>query len=81
MTDAQLASKVIDTGLLELVSKEFGVSRADVEAMDDDTFADLYDKVADIEVGETMDSGEDELSEKGKAAEEFITLVGNAIYT
>lgn len=64
------------------IESEFGISRAELEAMSED---DLYDRVYDpacvieeVETVATIDDDSD-LSERGKIASELVTVLGNAI--
>ncbi|MBE6898455.1 MAG: ADP-ribosylglycohydrolase [Ruminococcaceae bacterium] len=47
--------------------------------MNDDELDDVYDRICDIEVDETYEAGDDELSERGQIAEDIVTLWGNAL--
>ena len=42
--------------------------------MNDDELDDVYDRICDIEVDETYEAGDDELSERGQIVEDIVTL-------
>ena len=64
------------------MSIECGVSVEEIKKADENQVLSLYDVVCDIEIDETVkadDSESDELSERGKMAENIVTIVGNNI--
>lgn len=77
MTDAQRAGGFLSKEQLDLIRAEFGCTLA---ALTDEDFQKLYDRLADIEVEETIAAGDGELSERGKQVESIITIIGNEIY-
>lgn len=67
---------------LEFMSIECGVSVEKIKKADENQVLSLYDVVCDIEIDETVkadDSESDELSERGKMAENIVTIIGNNI--
>ena len=63
----------------EFISKELGFSEEQLKEMDDESFSDIYDRICDIEVDETLNAGEGEMSERGEMAVSIVTVVGNAM--
>lgn len=66
----------------DFISSECGVSVDEIKKADEDQVLSLYDIVCDIEIDETVKADEeesDELSERGKMAENIVTIIGNNI--
>jgi hypothetical protein len=56
-----------------------GFDSEKIGGMSDNELEKVYDTLCSIEVDETVKAGERELSDRGKAASELVTLFGNAI--
>lgn len=80
MTDAQKAGELLTEEQLNFIRAEFGHDRVSLLALSDDDFENLYDRIGDIEVAETLKANDGELSKRGKMAESIITIVGNELY-
>ena len=75
----ELFNELSDTQL-QFICKELNIAEEDLRSMSDDELDDVYDKICDIEVDETYEAGDDELSERGQLAEGIVTLWGNLLY-
>lgn len=64
---------------INFISSEFGITSDQLFSMDEVQLSDLYDKLCDIEVEETMLHVDEELSTRGKIAEHIVTDWGNAL--
>lgn len=80
MRDAEKVLKILSQTQLNFIEEEVGFSKAQIKTMDDDAVAEMYDKLCDIEVEETVSAGDGELSERGKLAEGLVTVIGNELY-
>ena len=80
MSDAAKALSLLGPEHLGFIEKELGVSKDDIEGMSDDEFSELYDQLADIEVDEVCTAGDDNVSERGNAAANIVTILGNELY-
>ena len=56
---------------------EFSVDKSWLETADEKTLADLYDKIADVEIEETISAGDSPLSMRGKLASSIVTKIGD----
>ncbi len=80
MRDAEKVLQVLTEAQLKFIESEFSISNEQIQHMDDNTISELYDKICDIEVEETMAAGDGELSERGKMAESIVSVIGNELY-
>lgn len=80
MSDAAKALSLLGPEHLAFIEKELSVSKEDIEGMSDDEFSELYDQLADIEVDEVCAAGDDDVSERGNAAANIVTILGNELY-
>lgn len=64
---------------LKFISKETGLSQEALFSMTEEELYKVYDSICDIEIDEACEAGEDDLSERGEAAAEIVTVIGNAI--
>lgn len=80
MTDALTAFELLNNEQVKFICNEFDTNEETLKAMSDDDFSDLYDKIADIEITETMKADDGELSKRGSTAADIVTVVGNGIY-
>lgn len=69
--------KELNDKQIKFICKECSVSAEDVENADYDEAYEFYETMCDIEVEETVEAGDDELSARGKMAEDIVTLIGN----
>ncbi len=63
----------------KFISDEFGITEQKLSELDEDDLYALYDKLCDIEVDETIEAGDGDLSERGEMAVSIVTVVGNAL--
>jgi len=61
------------------IFEEFSITKKQFDKMDDDALSEIYDKLCDIEVDETIAAGEDALSKRGEMAVSIVNIVGNAM--
>lgn len=80
MTDALAAFDLLNDEQVKFICNEFDTNEEAIKAMSDDDFIDLYDKIADIEISETMKADEGELSKRGLTAADIVTVIGNELY-
>lgn len=80
LTDALTAFELLNDEQVKFICNELGIDEETIKAMSDDDFSDLYDKIADIEISETIKAGEGELSKRGLTAADIVTVIGNEIY-
>ena len=64
---------------INFIATECNMNVNDIENADEDNAYKIYECICDIEVEETINAGNNELSERGKTAEKIVTLVGNKI--
>ena len=64
---------------INFIAEECNINADDIESLDEDSAYEIYECICDIEVEETLNAGDDELSERGKVAEKIVTFVGNKI--
>ena len=64
---------------IEFIAKECGISKENVEKASNDEAYGFYDVMCDIEIEETCKAEDDDLSDRGKMAEEIVTLIGEKI--
>jgi hypothetical protein len=57
------------------MNHELGLSREVIDALDEDGLSDLYDKLCEIEIDETIKHLDDELSERGEMAVHLIDVI------
>lgn len=79
-----IAGKAVEDALskeqLDFIQTEFGHDPDALGVLEDDDIDNLYDRLCDIEVEETMAAGDGELSERGKMAESIVSVIGNELY-
>ena len=80
MTDALTAFDLLNDEQVKFICNEFDIDEEAIKAMSDNDFSDLYDKIADIEISETMKADEGELSKRGLTAADIVTIIGNELY-
>ena len=80
MKNADKVMGLLSEAQLSFIEAELGGSRSDVGNMSDEEIAAMYDRICDIEVNETIDANEGDLSERGKMAERIVTILGNELY-
>ena len=80
MDDAKKAVGLLDDSQLSFIQEEFGHDPDTLAALSNKEFEELYDRLGDIEVEETMAAGDGELSDRGKMAESIVTAIGNELY-
>lgn len=80
MTEAKTVEGLLSKAQLDFIQSEFGHDPDALGVLSDDDIDNLYDLICDIEVEETVNAGDGELSERGKMAEGIVTLIGNALY-
>ena len=64
---------------IKFIVAECNINADDIESLDEDSINRIYECICDIEVEETINAGDNELSERGKTAEKIVTMVGNKI--
>lgn len=79
LTDALTAFELLNDEQVKFICNELDTDEETIKAMSDDDFSDLYDKIADIEISETIKAGEGELSKRGLIAADIVTVIGNEI--
>ena len=79
---AKIVTKVLSRSQLAFIESELGFDADAILAMNDDAVLDMYDKICNIEIEETMtsDSRDGEYSNREKMAEGIVTSIGNALY-
>lgn len=79
-----IAWKAVEDALskeqLDFIQTEFGHDPDALGVLEDDDIENLYDRLCDIEVEETMAAGDGELSERGKMVESIVSVIGNELY-
>jgi len=80
MSDAEKVKKLLSQSQLDFIKEEFGHDPKAIGSMSDDEIDYLYERIADIEIDETISAGEGKLSDRGRMAESIVTLVGNELY-
>lgn len=64
---------------MEFIEEELGITEEQLQNMTEEEFYDMSEKIADIEVHESMLADDDgELSERGEMAASIITLFGES---
>lgn len=76
----KVADKLLDENQLRFIQDEFGHDPDALSVLSDEELGNLYDRLGDIEVEETMAAGDGELSDRGKMAESIVTVIGNELY-
>ncbi len=80
MTEVKTLKGLLSQAQLNFIQSELGRDADSLSVLGDNDIDNLYDRICDIEVEETMNAGSGELSERGKMAEGIVTLIGNALY-
>jgi len=65
-------------GHYEFLLKELGATKEKLKGMNETQLDDFYEKVLDIELAETPDSGI-EMSQRGKVAVEIVNIMAEAL--
>lgn len=80
--NAEVVLDVLSQPQLDFIEQELGHIRESIEAMSDDEIDEMYDRIADIEMDETMDADAEDrdLTDRGKLAESIVTVIGNELY-
>ena len=73
------AVKLLSDTQLKFISDEFGLTKSKLFKQTEVQLDELYDKLCDIEVEETMNSNDGVLSERGDVASSIVTVLGNEI--
>ena len=60
-------------------NKEFGLDKEKVIQMGDEALDDLYGKICEIEITETINADDDPLSERGKTAVELVNVLAETL--
>lgn len=81
MQQSEVVVSILSDVQFDFIEAEFGFNKALIKKMDDDAIDDMYDRVCDIEVEETLSAGDKELSERGKIAAGIVTLIGDKLYS
>lgn len=82
MSQSEIVMNILDEEKLRFIESELGFNADAIRAMDDNAIDDMYDKICDIEVEETVasESGGRAYSDRERMAEGIVTLIGNALY-
>ena len=82
MSQSEIVMDILSAEQLQFIKDELGFNADAIRAMDDSAIDDMYDKICDIEVAETVasESGDGAYSDREQTAEEIVTLIGNALY-
>lgn len=80
MGEAEKVISILSQAQLDFIHSELGCDKDTLGKMDDDAVDDLYDRICDIEVEETVAADDNELSERGKMAVGIVTVIGNELY-
>ena len=82
MSQAEIVVNILSAEQLKFIESELGFDADVIRAMDDDAIDDMYDKICDIEVAETIfsESRGGTYSGREQMAEEIVTLIGNTLY-
>lgn len=67
----------LDDEQIKFICKECSVSADDIKSASESEAYSFYETMCDIEVEETIKAGDGELSDRGKFAEEIVTLIGD----
>lgn len=80
--DADTVLKILSQEQLEFIKAELGFDAAAIKEMDDDAIDEMYDKICDIEIDETMaaEGRNGEYSDRERMAEGIVTIIGNELY-
>lgn len=81
MGEAEKVISILSEEQLDFISSELGCDMDALSKMDDDAVDDLYDRICDIEVEETVAADDNELSDRGKMAVGIVTVIGNELYS
>lgn len=79
---AEVVLNALSQTQIDFIEAELGFGREAIAAMSDDDIDQMYDRISDIEVDETVDADREgrELTERGKTAEGIVTVIGNELY-
>jgi hypothetical protein len=61
------------------LNKEFGLNKEKVIQMDSEALDDLYEKICEIEIAETINADDDPLSGRGKMAVELVNALAETL--
>lgn len=75
----QKALKDLTETQIEFLCKEFDLEKADLMNATEEDLDEVYDDLCGIEVDETIEAGNGELSDRGKIVSDIVTTFGNAI--
>ncbi len=81
--DAKKAINVLSQTQLDFIQEELGISKNSIVNMSDAEVLDMYDRICDIELEETIAADEKrggEHSERELMAEGIVTVLGNELY-
>lgn len=79
---ADVVLRVLSQTQLEFIKEELGNDKDAIRNMGDDEIDQMYDRICDIEIDETVDADREgrDLTERGKTAEGIVTVIGNELY-
>ena len=75
----QKALKDLTETQIEFLCKTFGIEKDALLSADEEYLDEIYDELCDMEVEESVNAGDKELSEDGKIVSDIVTTFGNAI--
>ncbi len=81
--DSNKALHVLSLPQLKFIEKELGISKDSISKMSDAEVLDMYDRICDIEVEETIAADEKrggKYSERERMADGIVTVLGNELY-
>lgn len=79
MNILEKAVRLLSDVQLKFIRDEFGVSEDDLLQKTEDELDELYDRLCEIEIDETMSCDDGKLSERGDTASSIVTVLGNEI--
>lgn len=75
----QKALKDLTETQIDFLCEEFALEKSELMGATEDILDSIYDDLCEIEVDETIDAGNGELSDRGKIVSDIVTTFGNAI--
>ena len=82
MTQAQTVMNTLSNAQFRFIQSELGFDSEAIRGMSDNAVDDMYDKLCDIEIAETIESENRNgaYSERERMVESIVTAIGNALY-
>lgn len=82
MSDSEKLLLILSKTQIDFIEDELGITKEQIEGMDDAAVLDMYDKICDIEIYETYaaESRGGKYSDRELMAEGIVTVVGNKLY-